>query len=464
MTSASRHICILARKRLARNTRVFRQAKILSQAGHRVTVISLENPPQDLMDRVPGVAFFEATGRRPPGPAGTGSPFAPIKKKIKAVLADGAGASGPAAGPETTENASGGPRIHDQGIRPPAPRTGLKRWIPQGAGRAMRLLLRRFLVPLRNEMLSYRFGGDAVRLLAGSQIDYCQAHDSFALPAAARLARLHKAVLIYDAVEITADRSGAALKATPRWMARLFDRRDGLLVRRARHLTAIGPSLARWTRDHFHTPEPLLLRNCCLYENGDPSSSTLRGDIGLAPGHKVALAIGGLYDGGGIDSLVAALPALPGDVHAAVLGWESEMGYVAGLSALARSLSVEDRLHIIPAQPPDRVVSYARGADCGVIPIRKSSLNHLYVLPNKIFEMIMAGLPVAAADLPDLRDLVETHKLGLVFDEQDPRALAQALGVLLEPRTLERTREAVREAAKTLCWERESEPYVHLFN
>ena len=53
------NICILARKRLGYNTRVVRQAKVLSEAGHDVTVVSLELPAKELMDMTSNVRYIQ---------------------------------------------------------------------------------------------------------------------------------------------------------------------------------------------------------------------------------------------------------------------------------------------------------------------------------------------------------------------------------------------------------------------
>ena len=50
-------ICILARKRLTHNTRVVRQAKVLMEAGHVVTVVAIELPTTELINTTPRVRY-----------------------------------------------------------------------------------------------------------------------------------------------------------------------------------------------------------------------------------------------------------------------------------------------------------------------------------------------------------------------------------------------------------------------
>jgi len=49
--------------------------------------------------------------------------------------------------------------------------------------------------------------------------------------------------------------------------------------------------------------------------------------------------------------------------------------------------------------------------------------NHLYSMPNKIFEYMSAGIPVIASDLPMQRSIVEEIGCGLVADARSPEAI-----------------------------------------
>jgi glycosyltransferase involved in cell wall biosynthesis len=52
-------------------------------------------------------------------------------------------------------------------------------------------------------------------------------------------------------------------------------------------------------------------------------------------------------------------------------------------------------------------------------------------LPNKLFDYVHAGLPVVATALPEVRRVVEGHRLGEVVEKADPEALARAVRAVL---------------------------------
>jgi glycosyltransferase involved in cell wall biosynthesis len=57
--------------------------------------------------------------------------------------------------------------------------------------------------------------------------------------------------------------------------------------------------------------------------------------------------------------------------------------------------------------------------------------NHEMALPNKLFEIMHAGLPMAASNVRTMAAFVREHRLGEVFDAGDPVDLARAVRTLL---------------------------------
>lgn len=57
--------------------------------------------------------------------------------------------------------------------------------------------------------------------------------------------------------------------------------------------------------------------------------------------------------------------------------------------------------------------------------------NHIESQPNKLFDYLLAGLPVIATDFPHWRQFVGKADCGLLVDPKDPHAIAQAIDQLL---------------------------------
>src|SRR5699024_1081429 len=108
----------------------------------------------------------------------------------------------------------------------------------------------------------------------------------------------------------------------------------------------------------------------------------------------------------GIEETIAALPHLDEDVHFVLLGY-GERAALDQVWAEAARHGVADRVHLVGAVAPEDVSRSLADGDVAVVHVRPICLSYRYALPNKLFESIRAGLPIAAADLPDMRQVVE---------------------------------------------------------
>jgi glycosyltransferase involved in cell wall biosynthesis len=91
-------------------------------------------------------------------------------------------------------------------------------------------------------------------------------------------------------------------------------------------------------------------------------------------------------------------------------------------------------------------------------------LNHLWALPNKLFEYIQGGLAVVASELPEMANVIRRHGIGLTFPPGDVDHLAQCLQKLIDDSGLrDNYRLASQEAAKTLNWEVEREQLAVIY-
>ena len=82
-----------------------------------------------------------------------------------------------------------------------------------------------------------------------------------------------------------------------------------------------------------------------------------------------------------------------------------------------------------PVSPGSLTVNLA-AYDIGIHLLKAVNLNHLYALPNKLFDFIMAGLGVAVFPLPEMADVVKGYQIGLVAPQQSIHSVAQALNNL----------------------------------
>jgi glycosyltransferase involved in cell wall biosynthesis len=135
------------------------------------------------------------------------------------------------------------------------------------------------------------------------------------------------------------------------------------------------------------------------------------------------------------------------------------------LKQLAEDLSLQERVFFIPTVPLAELPYFTASADIGVQPIENTCLNHFTTDSNKLFEYVVAGLPVVASDLPEIAKVVKQHDLGLLVKPGDTGALSEALNTLVERPDLRASySENALLAANTLNWEEQEEGLLELYS
>jgi glycosyltransferase involved in cell wall biosynthesis len=86
-------------------------------------------------------------------------------------------------------------------------------------------------------------------------------------------------------------------------------------------------------------------------------------------------------------------------------------------------------------------------------------------LPNKLFEYLMAGLPVLSTPLEAIADISQRYDVGRVAPSLDPADIAAALNALLADQdALEHMRRnALAAVQNDLCWEKEQQRLIQLY-
>jgi glycosyltransferase involved in cell wall biosynthesis len=279
---------------------------------------------------------------------------------------------------------------------------------------------------------------------------HCNDYNTMWVGVAARL--MWGTAVVYDAHELWADRNG---RPEPRWWLLAC---EFLFVRCAHQTITASPGYAEVMARRYRIPLPKVIRN--IPANGPADRSAPAGtDTGAADsspdgGEPVAVYVGALTTGRGLEISIRALSQVPG-ARLRLVGPGHDR-YRAKLGELARREGVADRVELVPAISPERLVDAIREASVGLALIQPVCLSYRMSLPNKLFEYVTAGLPVLGSDLPSIGRLINEHRIGLVAQPDRAADVAAKLATILEPARNKEFRSAVRAAAEQLRWESES--------
>jgi glycosyltransferase involved in cell wall biosynthesis len=293
---------------------------------------------------------------------------------------------------------------------------------------------------------------EVLRAAPATDVFHCQS--LVALPVAQRAAKRLGARFVYDVADYHPESERIA--RMPRPLKALVAWREARLARRAAGFLAVSDPVARLVGERWGVAPPAVLLNCPpAWRPGNPGpvvSHRLRDAVGVGPERPVVLYQGGFSIDRGLEELVAAMDD-PGLVALApmlvLMGYGRLQDWLEG-EAVARA----DRMRVIPAVPVRELMEWTAGADVSFVGQPPRTLNHRMNLPNKLFESIMAGVPVIVSEGNEQCRLVTAEGIGECVDVDHPSTIARALERSLSRSPRERC--AIRSHCRTVALERYS--------
>jgi glycosyltransferase involved in cell wall biosynthesis len=195
-----------------------------------------------------------------------------------------------------------------------------------------------------------------------------------------------------------------------------------------------------------------------------PEPATLRRAAGLPAGRGVVLYQGAFRPDQGIEMLLAALDAPPlrgRDLVAVFLGFGPLEDHLRR-AALERP----ERIVVLPPVPSEELLAFTAGADVAFVGTPPTTVNQTLTTPNKLFEAVMAGIPVIVAGGTWTATLVADEGLGSVVEPWTATSIAASIAALLDapPDERLRRRRAIRRVAlEHLNWDVERDKLLDVF-
>lgn len=281
------------------------------------------------------------------------------------------------------------------------------------------------------------------------------AHYVAALPAAAAAARLHGALLGFDAEDFhSGEGTGAPGDAFRMRMIGIVER---AVLPSCSHMTAAAPLIGKRYATHYGLAEPATVLNVFPLSMAPPRPKPVQAREGT-PAIRAYWFSQTIGLDRGLQAFIQAMARARTRVTLDIRG-SNRWGHGDSLLALAASLGLVDRVRLLPMAPPGEMVRLAAEYDVGLSLETEVSENRRICLTNKIFTYLLAGVPVIMSDTPGQKllasDLGPAARLCALAD---PAGLAATLDALASPPVLaEASATAWRLGRERYNWEREQD-------
>src|SRR5699024_9493934 len=143
---------------------------------------------------------------------------------------------------------------------------------------------------------------------------------------------------------------------------------------------------------------------------------------------KIVLYQGGMQEGRGLFKLLEAFKDIEG-ARLVMIGDGKER---LNLIDYHKELGMEDRVIFIDRVPYKELRRYTKAADIGIQFLENTNFNHYSASSNKMFEYIMAHVPVIGSRLPEIEAVIEGQAVGLTVEPGDTDDLRDKLQQLVD--------------------------------
>lgn len=275
-------------------------------------------------------------------------------------------------------------------------------------------LVKRVVPYLKYHMYSRVYAESVARV----RPDIIHAHDLICLKAAHDAAAECGASVVYDAHELELHRN----PPLPFLQKRLVSRTERKYARASAAVNTVGELVKGVLAKHIRRDDINVLYNSPIIEE---CPRGIRQDLALGPEAPLLIYVGKVTTGRGVGEILTVL-AKANEVFFATVGPCDETTRRT-LYRQAEANGVANRFRILPAVPFEQVVDYIRGADLGVISVEPVTLSYLYCMPNKLFELSFADVPIISNRLEEIEGYLAELGNGEIVELENKAVLPYAI-------------------------------------
>lgn len=421
MTSARKRVAILINNPYVADARAWKTASSLGQAGFDVTVIARWTPGQPTSEEFDDHRVVRI---RQPQPL-TWLPA---------------------------------PGLPEAGEDYPGPIAGFRRRIRESVGRSIQAARYLFMSRTWSRVIA-----DSIE-----PFDVWQAESIITLSLAVDLRRRFGGLILYDANDI--DSEAGRMAHLPGPWKRMLRRHERGLARAADAVVTVSEPYAEILGRILGRPVDAVVRNAALVKGigvGATAEDIERSHrfsdrLDIDRERRIVLYMGQVMRGRGLRQLFEAM-ALVDDADLVVAGFGPDY---ERYQAMAAGLPHGDRIHFVGSVTPAEIPAWTMSADVSAMPVQPDTLNHRLNTPTKLYDAIGVGVPVVASDLPGIAPIVESTRIGLLCDPDDPADIARAISAIIEAPLDERVAQRIRclnAARSRYSWEMQARELLTVY-
>jgi glycosyltransferase involved in cell wall biosynthesis len=265
--------------------------------------------------------------------------------------------------------------------------------------------------------------------------------------------RLKPRKLIYDSHEVQTSRTG--------YDSPIHGKLEAFLIKKMDEMIVENNTRAKYNKDLYGF-YPHVVHNYPFKQKttNNQEKVDLHGILNIPRNEKILLYQGGIQLGRGLDKLIKAVPHFKEGVLVLI----GEGKIKKELQAMVKGMELEDKVKFHPKVPVGDLPKYTRNGYIGFQVLNNINFNHYSASSNKLFEYMMAGVPVVACSFPEIQKVVEGDETGITVDSHDPLSIANGVNWLLEhPEEYQEMKVKSIKASQKYNWDNEKNTFLNIY-
>jgi len=260
-----------------------------------------------------------------------------------------------------------------------------------------------------------------------------------------------KVQIVYDAHEYETEINGLT-----GIQKKLTKKLEKFLIKYTNKVIIVSNAIADEYVKLYNIPKPALVLNTPPFKKIQ-KKDIFRETLNIPKDKTIFLYQGGFSSGRGIEILLDTFKSIDDEKSVIVF-----MGYGPLEDLIKASEKNYKNIYFHKAVAPDVLLGYTSSADFGILFYENSCLNHYYCSPNKMFEYLMAEIPVIVSNLYEMKRLVEQNNIGVVAQENSPNGLEDSIlkAVKLDKKELYQN---IQKVKAIYNWEEQEKVLLELY-
>ncbi len=261
--------------------------------------------------------------------------------------------------------------------------------------------------------------------------------------------------LVYDSHEIFCE--VPELQHTPLKKC-IWETAEKSIVPKLKYCITVNQSIANWFNEKYKT-DFKVVRN--IPDKIIVDKIKTRQELNIPINKKIILLQGaGINIQRGAEEAVEAMQFIENAILLIIGSGDA----ISNLEFKIKDLKLDKKVLMLGKIKPEELYHYTCNADIGLSLDKNTNLNYQLSLPNKLFDYTLAGVPVLASPLLEIKLFIDKYKVGICIESHDAKHIANKLNFMLTSPDYAIWKANTKVASQQNNWENEKKVWLDLIN